>query len=119
MSDHVVARLLREQQEELLRRLQGYTYEGGDPSADDYVERACDAGLRDAVEQDRTVIEQSLQAVEAALDKLAQGTYGLCDRCGEPISEESLRASPTATLCVICAEKKEKRGRRRFLGFMQ
>ena len=41
--------------------------------------------------------------VVRALEKLDAGTYGLCDRCGEPIPDERLEARPWSVLCVRCA----------------
>src|ERR1700721_42024 len=40
--------------------------------------------------------------IDRALEKLADGSYGTCDVCGEPIAEERLEALPWATLCVTC-----------------
>ena len=39
-----------------------------------------------------------LRDVERALAKLDEGTYGMCDRCGEPIADERLEAIPWAAL---------------------
>jgi DnaK suppressor protein len=41
--------------------------------------------------------------VVRALEKIDEGTYGLCDRCGASIPEERLEARPWSTLCVSCA----------------
>jgi RNA polymerase-binding transcription factor DksA len=41
--------------------------------------------------------------VVRALEKIDDGTYGLCDRCGASIPEERLEARPWSTLCVSCA----------------
>ncbi len=41
--------------------------------------------------------------VEAALERLAQGRYGTCERCGTPISSARLEARPTARTCIACA----------------
>ncbi len=38
-----------------------------------------------------------------ALDRLDDGTYGTCERCGEPIPAERLEARPNARTCVACA----------------
>ena len=48
-------------------------------------------------------IVQQLAAVEAALGRLDDGTYGVCEVCGEPIAEERLEALPATTRCVRCA----------------
>jgi DnaK suppressor protein len=44
-----------------------------------------------------------LAEVEAARARLADGTYGTCQRCGEPIGEGRLEARPTARTCIRCA----------------
>lgn len=44
-----------------------------------------------------------IRAVDAALDRIRQGTYGACARCGSPIGVDRLRARPTAELCIGCA----------------
>ena len=44
-----------------------------------------------------------LQDVLRALEKLDEGTYGMCDAGGEPIEAERLEAIPWATRCVSCA----------------
>jgi DnaK suppressor protein len=41
--------------------------------------------------------------VARALEKIDEGTYGICDRCGVPILEERLEARPWSVLCVRCA----------------
>ena len=52
-------------------------------------------------------VANSLQALkvdtERALEKLEQGTYGVCDDCGQPIAVGRLRAAPASALCVECA----------------
>jgi DnaK suppressor protein len=43
-----------------------------------------------------------LAEVSRAQDKVAEGTYGQCDRCGAEIAPERLAARPWATCCVTC-----------------
>jgi RNA polymerase-binding protein DksA len=52
--------------------------------------------------------EEVLQAIDAALARIAEGSYGLCRRCGQPIAEERLRALAYATLCIDCKRKEEQ-----------
>lgn len=40
--------------------------------------------------------------VEAALDKLHEGSYGRCDACDKPIDEAELKQDPTTTICPDC-----------------
>ncbi len=44
-----------------------------------------------------------LAAVDAALSRLRDGSYGTCERCGHPIAAARLAARPTATTCIPCA----------------
>src|SRR3984957_16905456 len=46
---------------------------------------------------------EQVAAIEAALGRLAEGRYGRCDRCGQPIGEDRLAARPAALTCVRCA----------------
>lgn len=47
---------------------------------------------------------QKLNDVEAALHRVGQGTYGICEHCGKEIGERRLEALPWARLCLPCAE---------------
>jgi RNA polymerase-binding transcription factor DksA len=49
-------------------------------------------------------LQESLDDVDKALERLAEGTYGICKRCGNPISEARLEAMPTARRCLDCAK---------------
>lgn len=51
---------------------------------------------------------QQLTDVNAALRKLDEGRYGLCDRCGLPIGAERLAARPAALTCVRCAARRPR-----------
>ena len=46
---------------------------------------------------------EQVTAIDAALDRLEAGRYGLCDRCGQPIGDDRLAARPAALTCVRCA----------------
>jgi DnaK suppressor protein len=58
-------------------------------------------------------LETTLGHTERALAKIAEGTYGLCDVCGEQIPAARLRAMPDRSLCVSCAATARRRPRRR------
>jgi DnaK suppressor protein len=47
-------------------------------------------------------LRDTLRDVEQALARMDAGTYGLCERCGQPIDEERLDALPAARLCLNC-----------------
>jgi RNA polymerase-binding protein DksA len=54
----------------------------------------------DAVQREAAA---DLRAVDAALARIADGTFGVCERCGRPIGIDRLNARPTAELCIDCA----------------
>ena len=45
--------------------------------------------------------------IKDALERIDNGTYGICEECGEEISEKRLRARPVTTLCIDCKKKEE------------
>ena len=49
-----------------------------------------------------------LKDIEDALRKMDEGTYGICEECGKPISVKRLTAVPWARYCVECAERLEE-----------
>ena len=51
----------------------------------------------------KTRQQQSLFRVQNAIKAILRGKYGLCRRCGQPISLERLEAAPDAVVCVNCA----------------
>ena len=52
--------------------------------------------------------ERLLDAIDAALRRMDEGTYGKCVNCGAPIPEGRLEAMPWATLCIDCKRKEER-----------
>jgi RNA polymerase-binding transcription factor len=63
-------------------------------------------------EQEMTLAANLLERVtqvERALERLDEGGYGWCERCGNPIPVERLAAFPSATLCVTCKQLEERR----------
>lgn len=49
-------------------------------------------------------IEDELDAVEGALTRLDEGTYGRCRVCDAPLPDNALASDPTATACAVHAE---------------
>lgn len=54
-------------------------------------------------------IQDLLDKVNTALEKLEEGTYGLCDSCGVDINPNRLEALPYASLCLNCQDRLEGR----------
>jgi DnaK suppressor protein len=49
-----------------------------------------------------------LAAIDEALKRIDEGTFGTCARCGKPIAEERLEAMPHATKCIDCKRLEER-----------
>jgi DnaK suppressor protein len=58
-----------------------------------------------------TRVRDQLAEVDHALHKFDQGTYGLCDICGQPIESARLEALPQANLCLSCKARQAKNGK--------
>jgi DnaK suppressor protein len=60
-------------------------------------------------------LERGLERTERALAKLDEGTYGVCDACGAPITRGRLKAMPDGVLCLECSasERRMRSPRRR------
>ena len=56
-------------------------------------------------------IRNSLAVVEQALRKFEEGSYGLCDNCGQPIEPARLEALPQANMCLDCKARQGKNAR--------
>lgn len=63
------------------------------------------ADLRNA-QIERDVLE--MRSIEAALERIESGTYGICTRCGGEIAVARLRANPAAERCIKCQAAYEK-----------
>jgi len=49
-----------------------------------------------------------LESIDAALARIESGTYGKCERCGQPIASDRLEALPWATKCIECKRLEER-----------
>jgi DnaK suppressor protein len=85
------------------------------------IERAADVldQLQFASERELTTRSLELQStylrnVDAALERIAEGSYGICLECGEEISHKRLQAVPWATLCIACQEHADRGARQSF-----
>ncbi|HMB17318.1 MAG TPA: TraR/DksA C4-type zinc finger protein [Candidatus Paceibacterota bacterium] len=51
-------------------------------------------------------LEESLDDINKALEKIKEGTYGICEECEKEIEEKVLEASPSSRLCKNCKKSK-------------
>jgi len=54
-------------------------------------------------------LEDMLEKINVALEKLEDGTYGVCDSCGAEINANRLEVLPWASLCLLCQDRLEGR----------
>jgi len=79
-------------------------------SSGDVVDVALDAAQDELNSQLAEVESRELSNVEAALEKMREGSYGKCEGCNENIPLVRLQALPYATLCIECQTELEKTG---------
>jgi RNA polymerase-binding transcription factor DksA len=82
----------------------------GDVGLDD---ESADAGSATFEREKDLSIEQNvrdlIQKIERARKRIADGTYGLCDRCGKPIEKARIKALPYVDLCIKDAQAQSRR----------
>jgi len=77
----------------------------------DLADQASDAWDKDLANSLSETERMRLNAVEAALKRVDEGSYGMCQACGKPIPLRRLEALPFAKLCVQCQQEEERTGR--------
>jgi DnaK suppressor protein len=91
-----------------------YLHEENSGSQDDEVPETGDADTATVTldrELDYSLEENStrvLDEIDTALRKIEEGTFGTCERCGQPIAPERLEAMPYATKCIDCKRLEER-----------
>ena len=89
----------------LTRQFDGIVAAARDSNADDEhdPEGATIAYERSQLDALVSQAQSSLVEIDAAIARLDDGTYGVCERCGEPIGTGRLEARPLARRCISCA----------------
>ena len=95
--------VLRAHRNELQQRLDNIEHELDKPADPDAEERATEREGDEVLEGVGQVGLDEIRAINAALKRIEDGTYGICASCGEGISEERLKAVPYAVNCRNCA----------------
>jgi RNA polymerase-binding protein DksA len=96
---------LLEQENELA----GLMRDAGDGAGHDQADMGATSFERD---QELIVVNNSremLAQTERALARIADGSYGVCESCGNPIGKMRVMAFPRATLCMSCKQREERR----------
>lgn len=98
--------IIKEAKSEISKYIKGETKQLIDTALDDgdwsVVDLSEDISLRQL-----SVHRENLQRIDEALRKLKEGTYGICEDCGEEITEERLKILPFSIYCLECQEKRE------------
>jgi len=98
--------ILREAKNEISKYIKGETRQLVESALDDgdwsVIDLSEDISLRQL-----SAHRENLMKIDEALRKLNEGTYGLCEECGEPINEGRLKVMPFAIYCVDCQERLE------------
>ncbi len=94
--------ILMDRKRELYRRLHKIETDLDQPMNDDFSDRAVERNNDEVLEEIGSVGLEELEAIDAALDRIADGRFGTCAKCGKPISAERLKAIPQAALCEEC-----------------
>jgi RNA polymerase-binding protein DksA len=89
--------------------LAGLMRDAGDGAGDDQA----DAGTKTFEREQEISLANNAREMfvqsEHALGRIAHGTYGICESCGNPIGKNRLLAFPRASLCMPCKSKQERR----------
>jgi RNA polymerase-binding protein DksA len=100
-----VSATLAEQEAELDRLMR----DAGDGAGHDQADMGATSFERD---HELTVLNnerEKLAQIDRALGRIADGTYGTCESCGNPIGKMRVMAFPRATLCLTCKQREERR----------
>jgi RNA polymerase-binding protein DksA len=87
----------------------GLLRDGGDGAGNDQADVGSTTLERDHEMSLANNARDMLDQIERALTKIDDGTYGVCESCGNAIGKGRLQAFPRATLCVSCKEREERR----------
>ena len=110
----VLRRMLHGKRQEIMREIEGNLGQSLTEDQQRRLESARDVGDQALMDLDRelgiSLMEmrnRKRQAIDEALTRLSEGTYGICAECGIEVSEKRLEAVPFAKLCVQCQSRQE------------
>ncbi|MFI5322639.1 MAG: RNA polymerase-binding protein DksA [Thermodesulfobacteriota bacterium] len=80
----------------------------GDGSFPDPLDRALSESSRTIELRKRDRERKLIQKIQKSIQKTEDGTYGICEICGDEITEDRLEVRPETTLCISCKEEQEQ-----------
>lgn len=99
---------LREELLSLVRKTTENEKEYPSSEVGDSIDQAADSSARELLFELNHTERQKLEDIDRALQKIEQGNFGICEKCGNKISKERLEAVPYAHFCVKCKARMEK-----------
>lgn len=111
-----LARKLREDYQALVREVRDELENSGNQHRIDLLNRepgdSGDESLANALADfNLTILDRHIDGmrdIEAALQRIRNGEYGICIDCGDAVTFPRLMAYPTAKRCIVCQEQREK-----------
>ncbi len=103
--------ILLEKREEIIggvRQIRASSQEIGQDGIQDMADEASNLYNRDILMSLNESQRKMLREVDEALDRIEEGTYGICDSCEKPIGLKRLQIKPFAMYCVQCQDLIEK-----------
>jgi DnaK suppressor protein len=83
------------------------TVKSNEEPSSDPMDQASDNVERDFMLRLRDRESKLIDKIKEALERIENGTFGICEECGEQISVKRLRARPMTTLCIECKHEQE------------
>jgi RNA polymerase-binding protein DksA len=99
-----IAKALNARLSELTARVADIDSELRKKLSADLEEQAAELENQEALKAIEHSEVHEIQQIQEALKRIAEGTYGVCDKCGADIDPKRLKALPTATRCISCAK---------------
>jgi len=118
MKKRFSSKLVKELETKLVQKRQELTKEydrnksfgqtKAEDGTEDYVDYAVHSYTKEFLLSLSDLDRKVLRLIEEALARIQDGTYGLCQECGKPVSEKRLEAVPWARHCLECQELEEQ-----------
>ncbi|MGH9510759.1 MAG: TraR/DksA family transcriptional regulator [Terriglobales bacterium] len=86
-----------------------------DDSPQDSADQSISSVSKESLFQQSSQRRRSVRLIEAALHRIQEGTFGVCDACGRDIQIRRLDALPWTQFCLRCQEKREEEAQQRSL----
>lgn len=95
---------LKSRRDQVVATISRLEHELAEPKNPDFEEASVEREGDEVLEQQIEVVYDELHAIDAALNRIRNGSYGICANCHDPISEERLEAVPYAFFCRGCMQ---------------